>query len=84
MQSCLIKKSNNVPPLTAAVIVLSIIATILTTAVIITINNNNVIYKRKLSDAVSNKVIYESPDNIKGESFHMTQSSVYGIHSINK
>ncbi len=83
MQSCLIKKSNNAP-LTAAVIVLSIIAAILTTAVIIIPLIIIVIYKRKLSDTVSNKVIYESPDNIKGESFHMTQSSVYGIHSINK
>ncbi len=55
-----------------------LIVAVVTMAIII------VIYKRKLSDAVSSKVVYESPDNIKGESFHMTQSSVYGIHSINK
>ncbi len=52
MQSCLIKKSNNVP-LTAAVIVLSIIAAILTTAVIIIPLIIIATYKRKFLCAIN-------------------------------
>ncbi len=75
-------KSNNAS-LTAAVIVLSIMTIILIIAVI-TMAIVIVIYKRKLSVSVSNEVIFESPDNIKEESFHMTQSSVYEVRTINK
>ncbi len=61
-----------------------LLQTLLIIAVVFMAIITALIYKRMLSHAVSNKVIYEYPDNIKEESFHMTQSSVYEIHSINK
>ncbi len=72
------KKKSNITSITAALSVLSVITTLLIIAVVFI---TALIYKRMLSHAVSNKVIYECPDNIKSKSFHMTQSSVYEIHN---
>ena len=37
-------------------------------------------FHRKPSTMDPHKAINESPDDMKEESFHMTESSVYGIH----
>ena len=75
------KKKSNITSITAALSVLSVITTLLIIAVVFMAIITALIYKRMLSHAVSNKVIYECPDNIKSKSFHMTQSSVYEIHN---
>ena len=63
-----------------AVFVLSCIIALLIVAIIILSVIATYAFHRKSSTMAPHNAIYESPDDIKEESFHMTKSSVYGIH----
>ena len=63
-----------------AVVVLSCIIALLIMAIIILSVIAIYVFHRKSSTMAPHKAIYESPDDMKEESFHMTKSSVYGVH----
>ena len=63
-----------------AVVVLSCIIALLIVAIIILSVIAIYIFNKKYSTMDPHKAIYESPDDMKEDSFHMTKSSVYGIH----
>ena len=63
-----------------AVFVLSCIIALLIVAIIILSVIATYAFHRKSSTMAPRNAIYESPDDMKEESFHMTNSSVYGIH----
>ena len=64
-----------------AVIVLSCINVLLIVVIVIfSVVAILYMFHRKPSTMDPLKAIYESPDDMKEESFHMTKSSVYGIH----
>ena len=63
-----------------AVVVLSCIIALLIVAIIILSVIATYAFHRKSSTMAPHNAIYESPDDMKEESFHMTKSSVYGIH----
>ena len=63
-----------------AVVVLSCIIALLIVAIIILSVIATYAFHRKSSTMAPQNAIYESPDDMKEESFHMTKSSVYGIH----
>ena len=63
-----------------SVVVLSCINALLIVAIIILSVIATYAFHRKSSTLAPHKAIYESPDDIKEESFHMTNSNLYGIH----